>query len=144
MTALGTLNPRLVLLDSKPGVPGAECQRIAASLPGSLPAEYWDLCQEGTELEFELDQDWYVRVWTPGDVWAETEASGIRKYLSDALAIGDDGGGSFLVHMNGREGPGLYLVSGGDPDIDTAKFIAPSVKELLTAGVGLDVIASDD
>ena len=60
----------------------------------------------------------------------------VARYLPQALAIGDDGGGGLFLHMAGAAGKGLYYCRAGDLDAAEAVKIADSLRGLLAEGQG--------
>lgn len=60
----------------------------------------------------------------------------VVRYLPQALAMGDDGGGGLFLHMAGAAGKGLYYCRAADLDAAEAVKIADSLRGLLAEGQG--------
>ena len=60
----------------------------------------------------------------------------VVRYLPQALAMGDDGGGGLFLHMAGAAGKGLYYCRAADLDAAEAVKIADSLRGLLVEGQG--------
>ena len=60
----------------------------------------------------------------------------VVRYLPQALAMGDDGGGGLFLHMAGAAGKGLYYCRAADWDAAEAVKIADSLRGLLAEGQG--------
>ena len=60
----------------------------------------------------------------------------VARYLPQALAMGDDGGGGLFLHMAGAAGKGLYYCRAADLDAAEAVKIADSLRGLLVEGQG--------
>lgn len=60
----------------------------------------------------------------------------VARYLPQALAMGDDGGGGLFLHMAGAAGKGLYYCRTADLDAAEAVKIADSLRGLLAEGQG--------
>ena len=89
-------------------------------------------------VEINVNDQMYIRIWGASDCIEMNEAYKVQNYLLYSLAIGDDEGGKVLLYANGKEGFGLYMVDFGDLDIEEAIKISPSLKLLLTDGVGVE------
>ena len=63
-----------------------------------------------------------------------------QKRIPGSLAIGDDEGGSALVYMRGEKGCGLYKVDFSVIEAEEAEFIAPTLKDFLIKGIGLNAL----
>jgi hypothetical protein len=104
-----------------------------------IPMDYLDVVQHGTNIEIAVDGSSYIRVWGPLTCVELNREYEIQKYLPASLAVGDNEGGKALVIVGGEQ-RGLYLVDLGDIDIESATFVAPTLRELLVNGIGIDVV----
>lgn len=108
----------------------------------TIPKDYEVMSKIATELEINVKNEMYIRIWGPSDCIEMNEAHNIQKYIPDSLAIGDDEGGNVLIYMNGKYGFGLYMVGFGNLDSEDAVLIAPSLRDLLVNNTGIDVVMS--
>jgi hypothetical protein len=79
----------------------------------------------------------YIRIWSPNGSIDVDEGYRIRRRIADEVPIGDDGGGQVIFYTTGSSGFGLYHVGYGDLDREDAIWIAPSLREFLTNGTGI-------
>lgn len=103
-----------------------------------IPKEYLDLVAQATEVEVQHQSGQYLRIWDPLDCIEMDEGYHIRKYISDAIPIGDDGGGQVIFYMNGHNGFGLYHVGYGNLGRDDAVWISANLSDLLLKATGID------
>lgn len=120
--------------------PAATAEQISALTDyfGSVPPEYVDLICEATELELQHQKGQYVRIWGPLGCMEMDEGYSIRQRISDAVPIGDDGGGHVIFYADGKCGHGLYHVGYGNLDQDDAIWIVPSLYAFLTKAEGVE------
>jgi hypothetical protein len=104
----------------------------------AMPAEYFELVNESTELELQVGRIRYVRIWGPLGCIEMDEAYHISDGMERAIPIGDDGGGEVIFYANGPKGFGLYHVGFGNLDVRDSEFIAPSLRAFLCEGIGTD------
>lgn len=108
----------------------------------SVPDEYIKLVREATEIELSFvnknNRKRYIRIWGPDGCLEFSEAYMIVQRIPEAIPIGDDGSGSCFLYMNGNQGWGLYLSDLSVIDREDAKWIAPTLRELLVDGIGAD------
>lgn len=107
-----------------------------------VPLEYIELVREATEVEINVKNEMYMRIWSPIGCIEMNEAYFVQKYLPKSLAIGDDEGGGTLIYLHGKEGFELYLCRFSDLDMDEAIMVASSLTELLVNNVGVDIVMS--
>ncbi|PGD63031.1 SMI1/KNR4 family protein [Bacillus wiedmannii] len=107
-----------------------------------VPLDYLEVIQHCTNAEINVQNELYIRIWSPTDCIEMNEAHDIQKYIPNSLAIGDDEGGKALLYVDRKEGFGLYTVDFGDLDIEETIKIAPSLKALLIDGVGVEELLS--
>lgn len=124
----------------KPPATEDEIRQLKDFSPIDVPLEYLEIVREATEVEINIKNEMYIRIWSPNSCIEMNEAYFVQKYLPKSLAIGDDEGGGALLYLFGKEGFGLYLCRFSDLDIDEAIMIAPSLKEFLINNVGIDVV----
>ena len=80
------------------------------------------------------------RVWGASGCLEMNEAYDVKKSLPGALAVGDNEAGALLVYMSSVRRPGLYRVSLGDLEADSAIWIAESLDELLFEAKNVDLL----
>lgn len=107
-----------------------------------IPADYIEIVKLATEIEINVKNEMYIRIWGPSDCIEMNEAHYIQKYIPNSLAIGDDEGGNVLIYLEGKGGFGLYMVGFGNLDIVDAVKIAPSLRDLLVNNIGIDEVMS--
>lgn len=107
-----------------------------------VPADYIEIVKFATEIEINVKNEMYIRIWGPLDCIEMNEAHYIQKYIPNSLAIGDDEGGNVLIYLEGKGGFGLYMVGFGNLDIVDAVKIAPSLRDLLVNNIGIDEVMS--
>ena len=83
----------------------------------------------------------YIRFWGADGCIELNTAHNVAKQLPNSLAIGDDGGGGFILYLNGLEGFGLYYCRMADLDINEAVKLSSGLSNLLENGEGLDILA---
>ncbi|WP_242218393.1 SMI1/KNR4 family protein [Bacillus cereus group sp. BfR-BA-01380] len=105
-----------------------------------IPMEYIDIIRVGSDIEINIDNEMYIRIWGASGCVELNEAYFIQKYIPNSLAIGDDEGGRTLIYFNGKNEFGLYIVDFNDLDVDETVFVAPSIHDLLTKNVGVEKI----
>lgn len=104
-----------------------------------IPVEFIQIIKEKTELEIQVDDKKYIRIWGANGCIEMNAAYGIQKYIPSSLAIGDDECCNVLLYANGHEGFGVYMVSLSDLDIEEMVFIADSLEDFFVKEKGLDV-----
>jgi hypothetical protein len=107
-----------------------------------VPADYIEFIKVATEVEINVKNEMYIRIWGPADCIEMNETYYIQKYIPNSLAIGDDEGGNALIYLEGKRGFALYMVGFGNLDIVDTVLIAPSLTDLLVNNFGLDQVMS--
>ena len=105
-----------------------------------VPSEYLELIREHTEVEINVQDQRYIRIWGAKGCIEMNEAYLIQKYIPDSLAIGDDEGGHAILYAEGQNGFGIYAIGFGDLDIDDMIFIAKSLKDMLISANGVEIL----
>lgn len=101
-----------------------------------VPNEYLELIREKTEIEINIQNKKYIRIWGATGCVEMNEAYCIQKYIPGSLAIGDDEDGNAIIYAKGKSGFGIYTVAFNDLDFDEMIFISKSLKELLILATG--------
>lgn len=107
-----------------------------------VPLEIEEMSKIATELEINVNNEMYIRIWSPSGCIEMNEAHNVQKYIPNSLAIGDDEGGNVLIYLEGKDGFGLYMLGFGNLDIEDAVLIAPTLRDLLVNNKGIDVVMS--
>jgi len=136
---LERLQPTVAVLDRKPRATESQLTALVSRYP-AVPGDHLQLLREATEIELQLPRSKYVRIWGPADCIDQDEGYGISRRMPGAIPIGDDGGGSVLFYLDGKEGFGLYRVGYGNLDAEDAIRVAPSLTEFLCNGVGFNML----
>ena len=105
-----------------------------------IPSDYVEIIQLASDIEFNISDQMYIRIWGASVCIEMNEAYDVQKYLPNSLAIGDDEGGGALIYLQGKDGFGIYYNRFADLDIKEAVKIAPSLTELLINNVGVDTL----
>ena len=103
-----------------------------------LPEEYKKLVRSATEIEIELENKSYFRLWGPLGCLEMDEAYSISKHLPGAVPIGDNGGGYVVFYCDGAMGWGLYCNAYGNLDPNDSIWISRSLELLLGEQDGAD------
>ncbi|HDR4901658.1 TPA: SMI1/KNR4 family protein [Bacillus cereus] len=138
MSILENLNAIFTLETQEPPATKETIQELQGFSSIDVPSDYLEIIQHCTEVEINVNNEIYIRIWSPAGCIEMNEAHNIQKYIPNSLAIGDDEGGKVLLYANGKEGFGLYVVDFGDLDIEEAIKISPSLKLLLMDEVGVE------
>ena len=104
-----------------------------------VPEEFIQIIKEKTELEIQVDDKKYIRIWGANGCIEMNAAYSVQKYIPNSLAIGDDECCNVILYASGHEGFGVYMVSLSDLDVDEMVFIANSLEDFFVKGKGLDV-----
>lgn len=136
---LADISKRFRLDGQRPASSADEIATLRSASPVELPKDYVALIQEGTELEFAIDNRDYIRIWGASGCIEMNQAYNIGTSIPFSLAIGDNEGGAALIHIDQVDRPGIYLVSLGCLDFEEAKFIAPSLRAFLIDEVGIEL-----
>ena len=131
-----SLHPRLKLLACQPPAGPLAVKALQETFP-QIPADYFELVSQASELELVTDTGRDFRVYDPEGVSEMTGAYQIPSYIPGAVVVGDSYGQA-LIYANGAFGFGVYRVGWGDLDIQNACWIAPTLRAFLFEGVGLD------
>lgn len=105
-----------------------------------LPEEYIEISKIASDIEINVSDQMYIRIWGALGCIEMNEAYEVQKYLPNSLAIGDDEGGGALIYLQGKDGFGIYYNRLADLDIEEAMKIAPSLTELLVNNVGVNIL----
>ncbi|GKV56652.1 hypothetical protein NCCP2222_25990 [Sporosarcina sp. NCCP-2222] len=102
-----------------------------------IPTDYINIIQQASDVEINISNQKYIRIWGAFGCKEMNEAYEVHKYLPNSLAIGDDEGGGALIYIQGKDGFGIYYNRFADLDIEEAVFIAPSLTEILVNNDGI-------
>ena len=102
-----------------------------------VPSEYLEIARDLQEYELKHQTGQYFRIWPPSACIEMDDAHEISRRIPQSIPIGDDGGDRVILYLSGDEGFGLYRVGFGSLDKDDARFIAPSLKDILSKSVGV-------
>jgi hypothetical protein len=135
---LKKLNPGFAILAHEPAATAKDVDKLVAHF-GDVPADYLELVQTMTEVEFEYKTGQYLRIWSPSGCQQMDEDYEIRENLPGAFPLGDDGGALLYFH-DGTQGPGIYIVDFGVLDTEGSTWVATSLSAILEEGSGMDVL----
>jgi len=105
-----------------------------------VPTEFIEIIQLASDIEINVSDQMYIRIWGASGCIEMNEAYEVQKYLPNSIAIGDDEGGDALIYLQGKDGFGIYYTRFADFDIEEAVKIAPSLTELLVNNVGVNTL----
>ncbi|WP_455919807.1 SMI1/KNR4 family protein [Priestia megaterium] len=105
-----------------------------------VPTEFIEIIQLASDIEINVSDQMYIRIWGASGGIEMNEAYEVQKYLPNSIAIGDDEGGGALIYLQGKDGFGIYYTRFADFDIEEAVKIAPSLTELLVNNVGVNTL----
>lgn len=131
----------------KPPASKEEIQKLIDFSPIELPKDYLELLEEATEIYINVKNGSCIRIWELSGLNGVIElnkAYEVQEYIPKSLVIGDDGGDTALIYLDGKEGFGLYAVGFGALVIDEAVKISPSLRDLLVNNVGIENFQWDD
>lgn len=137
---LNELNPSLRVESKNLGSSPESILQLIEISDIVVPLEYTTLISEATDIEISVKGEMYIRLWGAESCIELNEAYKVQYYIPNSLAIGDNEGGSALIYCTGNEGFGLYITGFGDLDLTDAEFIAPSLKDLLVKGSGVETL----
>ena len=118
---------------------GVEIDELIQFSKIDVPEEFIQIIKQKTELEIQVDDKKYIRIWGANGCIEMNAAYSIQKYIPNSLAIGDDECCNVMLYASGHEGFGVYMVSLSDLDVDKMVFIANSLEDFFVKGKGLDV-----
>lgn len=105
-----------------------------------IPDDYLEVIRDRTEIEINIHDEKYLRIWGANGCMEMNEAYYIQKYIPNSLAIGDDEDGNAILYSNGKNGFGVYAVAFNDLDEEEMRFIAKSLRELLVYEKGIETL----
>ena len=106
----------------------------------NVPTEFIEIIQLASDIEINVSDQMYIRIWGASGCIEMNEAYEVQKYLPNSIAIGYDEGGGALIYLQGKDGFGIYYTRFADLDIEEAVKIAPSLTELLVNNVGVNTL----
>ena len=62
----------------------------------TIPTEYIEMIQLASDIEVNVSDQMYIRIWGASGCIEMNEVYEVQKYLPNSLAIGDDEGGGAL------------------------------------------------
>lgn len=106
----------------------------------NIPLDYIEIISKKSDLFIGINKADYMEltIWGAKDCIYNNNAYFIQKYIPNSMAIGANGGDSVLFYADGYNGFGIYAVEFGNLDIEDAKYITPSLTELLLNNIGLE------
>ena len=140
MNILKRLNEVFRIETSSKASKETEIEEIKVFSQIAIPKEYIEMIREKSEMEINILNKKYVRIWGAKGCLEMNEAYNIQKYIYRSLAIGDDEDGNAILYANGKNGFGVYVVAFNDLEEEEMIFIAKSLEELLVYAVGIDKI----
>ena len=106
----------------------------------TLPQDFIEIIKEKTEIEINISNKKYIRIWGANGCIEMNVAYKIQKFIPCSLAIADDEECNVVIYATGKNGFGLYVVSISDLEIDEMIYVSQSLADLLVHGEGIDTI----
>lgn len=106
----------------------------------TLPQDFIEIIKEKTEIEININNKKYIRIWGAIGCIEMNIAYEIQKYIPCSLAIADDEECNALIYATGKKGFGLYIVSFSDLEVDEMFYVSKSLTDLLVHGDGIDTL----
>ena len=140
MSLLDRLSSNYRIDASKSALNDEEVKKLIEFSKIKIPKEFLEVIRELTEIEINVDEKKYIRIWGADGCIEMNNAYNIQENIPDSLAIADDEGGNALIYTTGEKGFGLYVIAFNDLDIDELQYVASSLSDLMINNVGIDVI----
>lgn len=137
------ISPEFFVYAFGPPASSSELDALGERYP-LIPAGFADLALQVTGLVLLWHYRGELRLWHPGDIGAMDDAYEVSRYLPGAMPLGDNGGGSLLIHCIGADGAGIYLFEAGALFIEDARFLAPDIMALIERAEGAALICQSD
>lgn len=102
-----------------------------------IPNDFIDVIKEQSEIEINVDNKKYIRIWGANGCIEMNDAYKIQDNIPSSLAIADDEEGNVLIYATKKDKFGLYIVALNDLEIDEMQFVAKSLSDLLIYGYGI-------
>lgn len=141
MRSISKIHPSLEVVRFELASTLEDVKRLQRSSPTEVPRDYAEWVQVASELEIvDKNATCCFRVWDVDGCLEMNEAYDVKRSLPGALAVGDNEAGALLVYLSSVRKPGLYRVSLGDMDVDSAVWIAESLDELLFEAKNVELL----
>lgn len=140
MSLLNRLSSNYRIDASKSASNDEEIKNLIEFSKIKIPEDFLKVITELTEIEINVDEKKYIRIWGADGCIEMNDAYNIQENIPNSLAIADDEGGNALIYTTGEKGFGLYLIAFNDLDVDELQYVADSLSDLLINNTGIDVI----
>lgn len=140
MSLLNRLSSNYRIDASKSASNNEEVKKLIEFSKIKIPEDFLEVIRELTEIEINVDEKKYIRIWGADGCIEMNDAYNIQENIPDSLAIADDEGGNALIYTTGEKGFGLYVIAFNDLDVDELQYVASSLSDLMINNVGIDVI----
>ncbi len=140
MSILNNLSSNYRIDASKPSSNDEDIKNLIEFSKIEVPEDFLEIIRERTEIEINVDEKKYIRIWGAEGCIEMNEAYAIQESIPNSLAIADDEGGNALIYTTGEKGFGLYVIAFNDLDVDELQYVANSLSDLLINNVGINVI----
>lgn len=140
MSVLKNLSNNFRIDTSKPASSSEEINKLINFSDIQIPKDFLEIIMEMTEIEINVDEKKYIRIWGADGCIEMNTAYNIVESIPNSLAIGDDEGGNALIYTTGQNGFGLYLIAFNDLDIDELQYVSDSLSDFFINNIGIDVI----
>ncbi len=121
----------------------SDIEKLVEFSPIAVPEDYLEIVREATEVEIDVDGGAFLRIWGAAESVAMNEDYEVQRYLPQGLAVGDDGGGNAVIYLNSGSSSGVFLCDFGALDEEEMRFLASSLEDLLTRGIGIEVLKAE-
>ncbi|WP_300383443.1 SMI1/KNR4 family protein [Clostridium sp.] len=140
MSLLNRLSSNYRIDASKSASNDEEVKNLIGFSKIKIPEDFLKVIRELTEIEINVDEKKYIRIWGADGCIEMNDAYNIQENIPNSLAIADDEGGNALIYTTGEKGFGLYVIAFNDLDVDELQYVASSLSDLMINNVGIDVI----
>ncbi|WP_317368704.1 SMI1/KNR4 family protein [uncultured Tyzzerella sp.] len=140
MNILKDLNNRCNISQNEESSNFLEINKLKTFSQIDVPKEFLNIISEMSEVEINIDNYKYLRLWGAEGCIEMNSAYEIQRYIPNSLAIGDNEEGSAILYVNHNNKFGIYKIDFNDLDIEELSYVSKSLFDLLVNGIGLDII----
>lgn len=105
-----------------------------------VPEDYLQIVSLNSKIYINVDDELYLGVWGAEECVEMNEAFNIQEYVTNGIAVADNGGGGCLIYMEGNKGYGVYQLGFGNLFPEEGVYIAHSLRDILVKGLGVHTL----
>ena len=140
MNILKNLSSNYKIYASQLGSNSEQIKKLINFSEINIPNDFLHLIRLLSEIEINVGEEKYIRIWGADGCIEMNEAYNIQKNIPLSLAIADDEGGNALLYTTGKKGFGLYIIAFNDLDVDELIYVSKSLNDLLVNNIGINII----